>query len=149
KKKGAAAGKQVRTRSSQLIQTKAQRKKISVKIPALLLEGDPAPIPAATGPAGRFALSPPGTAPYPQPAEKSGELPEAYGTQKLFLIARDPHWLYAHWDLTREQLREYNALSADRHLVLRVYVNAMSEQFLTEIHVHPESRNWFIHVERG
>jgi hypothetical protein len=67
----------------------------------------------------------------------------------LFLIARDPHWLYAHWDLTREHLREYNALSADRHLVLRIYVNAMSEQFLTEIHVHPESRNWFIHVERG
>ena len=148
-KENKAAGKQVRTRSSQLIQTKAQAQKKSVKIPALLLEGDPATIPAPTGPGGRYALSPPGTPPHPQPVEQSGELPEAYGTQRLFLIARDPHWLYAHWDLTREHLREYNALSADRHLVLRVYVNAMSGQPLTEIHVHPESRNWFVHVERG
>src|SRR5438094_6482773 len=37
---------------------------------------------------------------------RSGELPEAYGTEKLLVAARDPHWLYAHWDLTREQLRE-------------------------------------------
>ena len=148
-KENPAAGTQVRTRSSQLIQTKAQAKRKSLKIPALLLEGDTATIPSPTGPGERFVLSPRGTPPHLQPVEQSGELPEAYGTQKLFLIARDPHWLYAHWDLTREHLREYNALSADRHLVLRVYVNAISEQPLTEIHVHPESRNWFIHVERG
>jgi hypothetical protein len=76
-------------------------------------------------------------------------LPEAYGTKKLLLAARDPRWLYAHWDLTREQLREYNALSADHHLVLRVYIDVVVGEPFNVVHVHPESRNWFIHVGRG
>ena len=37
-------------------------------------------------------------------------VPEAYGTQRLLLTARDPHWLYARWDLTRDQQRKYNRL---------------------------------------
>jgi hypothetical protein len=73
-------------------------------------------------------------------------LPEAYGTQKLFLTARDPHWLYAHWDLTRDQLRKYNGLSMDGHLILRVYRGAIDGDPLSEIPVHPESRHWFVHV---
>ena len=77
------------------------------------------------------------------------ELPEAYGTERLLLAARDPHWLYAHWDLTRQQLGDYNRRSADGHLVLRVFVDRMSGRPITETHVHPESRNWFVHVGRG
>jgi hypothetical protein len=76
-------------------------------------------------------------------------LPEAYGTQRVLLIARDPHWLYAHWDLTREQQRHYNALSRDRHLVARVYLETVGSLLAAEVHVHPESRYWFIHVERA
>jgi hypothetical protein len=100
-----------------------------------------------SGPGQRYAL---GAQP---PAEKFGPaeaaLPEAYGTGKLFLTARDPRWLYAHWDLTGEQLKKYNALSADRHLVVRIYIDAFSGDPFTEVHVHPESRNWFVHVGRG
>ena len=73
-------------------------------------------------------------------------MPEAYGTQQLFLTARDPHWLYAHWDLTRAQLKKYNGLSADGHLVLRIFRGAVEQKPLAEIHVHPESRNWFVPV---
>ncbi|MBC8095000.1 MAG: DUF4912 domain-containing protein, partial [Akkermansiaceae bacterium] len=76
-----------------------------------------------------------------------GELPTAYGTQHLLLAARDPHWLYAHWDLTDEQQRRYNALSADRHLVLRIYRNEISRRPEQEVPLHPESRHWFVHVE--
>ncbi|MEO8428368.1 MAG: DUF4912 domain-containing protein [Verrucomicrobiota bacterium] len=148
-KEDTSAGKQARFGGAQLSQTKAEGKKKPVTIPALLLEDDTATTLAPTGPGGPYALEGPAYTPPLQPVEQSGELPEAYGTQRLFLIARDPHWLYAHWDLTREHLRQYNALSADRHLVLRVYVNSVSEQPLTEIHVHPESRNWFVYVEHG
>lgn len=75
------------------------------------------------------------------------ELPEAYGTQQVLLTARDPHWLYAHWDLTREQLRDYNAKSVHKHLVLRVAKETDGAQEPTgEVHVHPESRHWFVHV---
>ena len=49
------------------------------------------------------------------------DLPEAYGTKKLFLTARDPHWLYANWDLTHDQQSKLNARSAEGHLILRIY----------------------------
>ena len=74
------------------------------------------------------------------------DLPEAYGTGRMLLTARDPHWLYAHWDLTREQLRKYNAASTDGHLVLRIHQNAVEGAPLSDVHVHPESTNWFINV---
>jgi hypothetical protein len=80
---------------------------------------------------------------------ETADLPEAYGTQRLLVTARDPHWLYAHWDLTREQLKRYNSRSVDRHLVLRIYRNELAGEPHREIHVHPESRNWFAHVGQG
>ena len=117
-----------------------------VQVPAILLESDAPSGPVASGPGQRYAVRP-GAPPPPAPAPgESGELPEAYGTQRLLLTARDPHWLYAHWDLTRDQLKKYNALSADRHLVLRVYTEAVAGKPVSEIHVHPESRNWFVNV---
>ncbi len=78
-----------------------------------------------------------------------GELPEGYGTERLFLTARDPQWLYAHWDLTREQQRHYNACSADGHLVLRIRVDSLDGALAAQAHVHPESRHWFVHVGRA
>src|SRR6185436_9531066 len=95
----------------------------------------------------RYALSP--TPPASTQSAEPQELPEAYGTQQLLLAARDPHWLYAHWDLTREQQQRYNSLSTDRHLVLRIFFDAVSGRPASEIHVHPESRHWFVPVERA
>lgn len=75
-----------------------------------------------------------------------GSLPEAYGTGELVLRARDPHWLYAHWDLSREHQRRYNALSADGRLALRVYREEVADAPVEELRVHPESQHWFVHV---
>jgi hypothetical protein len=114
--------------------------------PAILLEGD---APAATPPSGpgeKFSL---GATPPSQSFGAGAELPESYGTKKLFLTARDPHWLYAHWDLTREQQLKMNAQSTDGHLVLRIYAHKIEGHPAYEIHVHPESRHWFTHVERA
>ena len=122
-----------------------RRKKIEV--PPLLLEGDqPAP-PPASGPGRKYALGPVPPSQHFESAET--ELPEAYGTKKLFLTARDPHWLYAHWDLTREQQLKLNARSAAGHLILRLYAGKVQGHPICEIHVHPESRHWFAHVERA
>ncbi len=119
----------------------------AIEVPPILLEGDqPAP-PAASGPGEKFSLGPTPPAPHFETAET--ELPEAYGTKKLSLTARDPHWLYAQWDLTREQQAKLNAKSADSHLVLRIYADKLEGHPLFEIHVHPESRHWFAHVERA
>ena len=115
-----------------------------LKIPPILLEGDAPPTQAASGPGQRYALGPtPAAAPT---VAASAELPESYGTQQLFLAARDPHWLYAHWDFSREQLKKYNALAEDGHLGLRVYRGAAEGEPLAQIHLHPESRTWFVPV---
>jgi len=73
-------------------------------------------------------------------------LPESYGTKKLLLAARDPNWLYAHWDLTREQQQNYNAQSCDNHLVLRIFVDATGGEPLTHVHLHADSDHWFVHI---
>ncbi len=120
-------------------------KKKSPKIPAFLLEGDkPSPAPAASGPGQRFALGPKPPVHHFSPTE--GELPDSYGTQQLFLTARDPHWLYAHWDMSGAQLKKHNALSSDGHLVLRVLRDEIGGEVISQIHLHPESRNWFVPV---
>ena len=122
-------------------------KKEKIEVPSILLEGDRPSPPASSGPGQKFAL---GVWPVPQKvATPEAELPEAYGTKKLFLTARDPHWLYANWDLTQEQLSKLNARSAEGHLILRVYTNKIEGHPINEIHVHPESRHWFAHVEQA
>lgn len=117
-----------------------------VPIPPLLLENDASPTPQPSGPGMRYALGPQPPSPRPDRPTTRGDLPEAYGTQRLLLTARDPHWLYAHWDLTEAQLRHYNTLSADRHLIVRIYRDQLGHLPEAEVHVHPESRNWFVHV---
>jgi hypothetical protein len=118
-----------------------------LRIPPILLESDEPFSPSMTGPGQKYALGP--TTPAGQFGPDEAVLPEAYGTGKLLLAARDPHWLYAHWDLTHEQQRRYNGLSADRHLVVRVFVGATETRPVKEVHVHPESRHWFIHTDRA
>lgn len=146
-KKTSAAGKKIKT-SSDVPRKNAPPKRTPLKIPSILLEGDaPSNVPVG-GPGERYALGP-GALQGKFPPGEVGELPEAYGTQRLLLTARDPHWIYAHWDLTREQLKEYNAESVDGHLVLRVYENVFGGEPVSQVHVHPESRNWFVHVGMG
>ena len=132
------------SKSSKPSESARPRKGAPVKVPSILLEGDLPSAQAPSGPGQRYAV---GQAPPAQPsAAELVELPEAYGTKRLLLTARDPHWVYAHWDLTREQLKSYNSLSADGHLVLRVYKETAETAPCNESHVHPESRNWFVNV---
>jgi hypothetical protein len=130
--------------------TAEKPKKALSKIPPILLEGDAPSISQPGGPGKRYALGPEKKGGEPAaPGPSPTDLPEAYGTKRLILTARDPQWVYAHWDLTREQQKEYNALSVDKHLVIRVYKNLIAGKPFSEVHVHPESRNWFINVGQG
>jgi hypothetical protein len=123
--------------------SKRTAKKKTLKIPPLLLEGDAPMPPSLSGPGQRYSLGP---TPPVEDFSSEGELPESYGTSQLFLTARDPHWLYATWDLGREELRKLNALSVDGHLVLKIFRNSTSGDAISQIHLHPESRNWFVPV---
>jgi hypothetical protein len=125
--------------------TKKKKTEAEPEVPPILMEGDAPPAMAVSGPGEKFSL---GATP-PAQSFSGGELPESYGTKKLFLTARDPHWLYAHWDLTRPQQLELNSASTDGHLVLRIFAGKIEGHPAYEIHVHPESRHWFAHVERA
>jgi uncharacterized protein len=123
--------------------SRTRRGKLAV--PPILLEGDAPSIVRPSGPGQRYEI---GAAP-PSADTDAMELPEAYGTQRLLLMARDPHWLYVHWDMTTEQLRQHNKQSRDGHLVVRIFRDQPAGAPVVEQHVHPESRNWFVHVGRG
>jgi hypothetical protein len=103
------------------------------KLPPILLEGDEP-----------FASPLPGV--RPEDALQKVLLPEPFGTGRLNILARDPHSMYAYWDLTREQQDHYNGLSADKHMVLLIWQVGPGQRLIAELPVHPESRHWFIHV---
>ena len=115
----------------------------AVRIPPILWEGDERAETAAAGPGEKFSL---GAASVPEGASGSadGELPEAYGTGRLWLQARDPRCLYAHWDLTREQLARYAAPAG--RLVVRVQAGGPGTGRLAELEVRPETRHCFVPV---
>jgi Uncharacterized protein conserved in bacteria len=118
----------------------------SSKIPQILYEGDEKSKPAGKGIAQKFELGEAGrTESFQQ--QQEAKLPESYGTGKLLLTARDPHTLFAHWDLTGQQQQQYNSQSADGRLALRAYAHALSNQPAVEAMVEPDSRHLFLHVE--
>ena len=80
--------------------------------------------------------------------EHLGELPDAYGTGRLFLTARDPHWLYAYWDLSWQQMADSRGQASDGRLLLRLYEKNHGDpiQVLTLGH---DSRNWYIPVNKA
>jgi len=97
----------------------------------------------------KFVLQPfsPATPTEHTPAfEFLGELPESYGTRRLFLAARDPRWLYAYWDFTWQQLRDAEQESADGKIFLQVFIPG--QERVQQIHIFPGSREWYLPVHR-
>jgi uncharacterized protein len=125
------------------------RRKAPEQIPPVLLEGDTIPAPVSSGPGNRYILGPGTGFRRPGALQPPGDLPEGYGTERVFLTARDPHCLYAYWDLNREQRRKYNSRSVEGHLCIRVYISPLELPSIMEAPVHPESQGWFLNVPHG
>ena len=115
-----------------------------IKIPSILFEGDkPEAAPAASlAPTAslRSSDSPARVAAGPR------ELPEAYGTGRLLVLARDPHCLYAHWDLTSAQLKQYESMSADGRLMVRCLRDEAAGPVAGEIPTQAGARHVFLNV---
>ena len=67
-----------------------------------------------------------------------GELPHSYGSDTIFLIAQEPHWLFTYWDI---DISRHPGGQAH----LRVYEG--DDQLESEIEVPFETRNWYIPVK--
>lgn len=75
-----------------------------------------------------------------------GHLPDSYGTKKLFLVPRDPHILFAYWDLNWAQYQEAARVAKDGKIFLEVYVPG--EGRVQQIHIWDNHRNWYLQVNR-
>jgi hypothetical protein len=98
----------------------------------------------------KFDLAPAKTPPPKQVfhEENLGELPQSYGTGRLFLVARDPHWLFAYWDLSWQQMADYRGKASDGRLVLRVFEKNHSKP-LHELSLGHDSYNWYVPVPKA
>jgi hypothetical protein len=68
--------------------------------------------------------------------EDLGPLPTGYG--EMFLIARDPHWLFTYWDF------DYAKFPTTRKLFIEVFRDSELESV---VEVNEIARNWYIPVQ--
>lgn len=92
------------------------------------------------------------------PVQHPGELPEGYGDNQITLLARDPEWIFAYWEINSAKIQEvcqcFGADAWDRaQHVLRVYdttdllFNGYNANHYFDIQISRLSRQW--HVEVG
>lgn len=93
----------------------------------------------------------------PKQADQDPQLPHRYGVDRLALMARDPHWLFAYWEITATKQEEFNTNYGptawnSTHPVLRVYdvtgveFNGANAKGFVDIHVGEHVDNWHIQV---
>jgi hypothetical protein len=66
------------------------------------------------------------------------ELPSGYG--QMFVIARDPHWLFTYWDF------DYATFPQKRQLLLQVF---HGEELEAIIEINEIARNWYMPVQHA
>jgi hypothetical protein len=89
-------------------------------------------------------------------ASRSWELPTRYGETKAVLLARDPYWIYAYWEITPERLIEARGHLGDEQTksstVLRVYQSSGPEggepRFLYDVEIRSYITSWYLNVQR-
>ncbi|MFO7906822.1 MAG: DUF4912 domain-containing protein [Planctomycetota bacterium] len=79
------------------------------------------------------------------------------GKDRIVLLVRDPYWLQACWDVTRQSVRRAEAALAEHwhtcRPVLRLIeverggTTSTSERLVREIQVHGGVRNWYIDIK--
>lgn len=88
-----------------------------------------------------------GEAPAPQAPEYEdlGQLPSSYQEETLYLVARDPRWLFSYWDFNFWQYRA----SEMRHGIAQFFLKVLRVQYGEEatIEIKPEARNWYVAVD--
>jgi hypothetical protein len=88
------------------------------------------------------------TTPEPVPAtpayEDLGDLPVSYYEDTLFLVARDPRWLFTYWDFNWSKYPAAAFRGAVKQFFLKVKTAAGEDAALVEI--NPEARNWYVAV---
>ncbi len=83
----------------------------------------------------------------------SYNLPQSYGKERLVLMARDPSWVFAYWEQSRERVRELREKRLSEwglsRPVLRLYdVSDPSVSPSLDVEVRDGADNWYVNVNR-
>jgi len=79
------------------------------------------------------------------------ELPLGYGDSRIVLVARDPQWSYAYWDVSNEHRESVRRLGGER-LALRLYdvtdvdLATQTPHRLQQYHCEELARDWYIPI---
>lgn len=81
--------------------------------------------------------------------EKPFEFPSGYGDNRIVSMVRDPHWIYAYWEVNEKRRNEIQAELGEASFsgakeLLRVYDTENWNSF--DIEVTGGARNWYIKV---
>jgi len=76
--------------------------------------------------------------------EDLGSLPETYYEDTLFLVARDPRWLFSYWDFNWAKYPAPAFRGGVKQFFLKVTTTAGRDAAIVEI--NPEARNWYVSV---
>lgn len=79
--------------------------------------------------------------------ENFGPLPESYHHDTLFLVARDPRWLFSYWDFDWSRIPASAMRDGRQAYFLRVLKRSGLVESIVEI--HPSARNWYLPVHHG
>src|SRR4051812_32207678 len=80
--------------------------------------------------------------PMPQ-YEDLGALPASYQEDVLFLVARDPRWLFAYWDFDASRYPAGSMRYGYPQFFLRIQRGAETEG---TVEINPHARNWYVPV---
>ncbi len=70
-----------------------------------------------------------------------GELPASYGDNRVYLVAKDPNWLFCYWDI---DWAAFASLVKDSQVYLRLLTDDGIEASRTVI--NPYAQNWYLPV---
>ena len=78
----------------------------------------------------------------PPAYEDLGSLPGTYLEDTVFLVARDPRWLFAYWDFDWTKYPASSMRGGNSQFFLKISKDDGSQETIVEI--TPEARNWYV-----
>jgi hypothetical protein len=84
------------------------------------------------------------------PPVEAIEIPKGYNVDRIVALVRDPHWIFAYWEVTDRKYREleriFGSTWASCKMILRVYDKSSEKERHFDIALMREARNWYINV---
>jgi len=143
--------------------TKTARAKTAQKPKSTVRKKSPVKGKAKKVPAKKSAARKPKTARSPKKVKKQVRskpveinLPDRYGDHRLVVLARDPNWAYAYWDLNPTQVRNLlksaGQTASKARWILRVYSAALQpvedKGHYFDVDINVEGGNYYLNLSK-